>query len=430
MSTVYVRSTDFVLFAASNRSAKMNVELDLISASIATLLVNPAFSGNATAVTQSVGNNTTLIATTAFVQAAIGAAGTMLPVQTGHAGEWGYTDGTSMSWRPLPQQTYAIFSASTVTLKAVSTLESLENSIADTGLGTSGITQIINGNSLFVAAEGPSAFGSVSTSPDGLTWTLRAMPSNSGWMIGTDGTSFVATITAATGVAFSAGGTSWALTSALPGAAKATYGLPVFVSATVCFVLSNTAATAYTSANYGTSWTSQTLPANAGNMAPFVVGGLIWYWNAGTTAYTSATGATGTFTSRMLPATPNNVWQDYDGALWLTATGGSAYYRTTDGINWTTLAIPSPLPSINNTVIRTINGVYSFASTTFGEAVSMHNSVWVRRTAAGLDSPVSYYRCAKNGGGTVFLYPHNGAIGRVGRIAPAEGSAATAVFTS
>lgn len=432
MSTAYTRSIDFIQVASHNRSAKVNVEFDRIAASIASLLVDPTFSGAARATTQAVSDNTTLLATTAFVQAVLGAAGTMLPVQSTHAGHYLTTNGTSAAWTAFPIASYSIFAASTVSLRAVSALETMENSLTATGLATAcNMIAYGSGDALFVAAGGSgNSNANVASSPDGTTWTLRAMPSNAAWCPATDGSDWVATVPGATTTAYSANGTTWVGTTALPAAAKATYGLPVF-QGTTCFVLSNTAATAYTSSNYGTSWSSQTLPANAGNAAPFVVGGLIWYWSSGTTAYTSTTGATGSFTSRTLPATPNNVWQDFDGSLWLTASGGSVFYRTTDGINWSTLSLALPISSINNVVVRNINGVYGYFATTFGNAATVHNSVWVRRVSIVADAALSYFRCAQNAGGTVFLIPHNsGTTGQVGRIAPAEGSAGAALFMS
>jgi hypothetical protein len=429
MSTAYTRTANFITFGGARRSAQMNTELDRIASAIATLLVDPTFTGDARAITRAITDDSTLLATTAFVHDVLSGTLGNLPVQTGHAGKWLKTNGTSASWELLPQQTYAIFNSSTASLQAVSALETIENSLTATGLATT-CQEIHYGDSLFLACGGQgNSNANVASSPDGVTWTLRAMPSSAAWCLGTDGTEWVGVVPGATTTATSADGITWASTTALPAAAKATYGLPVFQGST-CFVLSNTAGSAYTSTNYGTSWSTQTLPANAGNMAPFVVGGLIWYWASTTTAYTSTTGTTSSFTARTLPATPDAVWQDFDGSLWLAASGGTTYYRTTDGTNWTDLTLTPP-SAIGSTVIRTINGIRAYFSTTFGNAVTRHNNAWVRRVSAVADSRLSYFRCARNTGGTVFLLPHNaGTTGQVGRIAPAEGSAATAIFTS
>ena len=55
-------------------------------------------------VTQTAGNNTTLAASTAFTSAAIAAAAfsTVLPSQSGNAGKYVTTNGTTASWGDLP----------------------------------------------------------------------------------------------------------------------------------------------------------------------------------------------------------------------------------------------------------------------------------------------------------------------------------------
>lgn len=78
---------------------------------------NQVFGGTAVfpdgtaAITQPAGNNTTKLATTAFVQAT--AFSSSLPNQTGQSGKYVTTDGSTASWVPLPsyiqQQTYTSF---------------------------------------------------------------------------------------------------------------------------------------------------------------------------------------------------------------------------------------------------------------------------------------------------------------------------------
>lgn len=60
-------------------------------------LASPALSGTPTAPTATAGTNTTQIATTSFVQTAISAIGS-LPSQTGNAGKYLTTNGTTASW--------------------------------------------------------------------------------------------------------------------------------------------------------------------------------------------------------------------------------------------------------------------------------------------------------------------------------------------
>lgn len=320
-----------------------------------------------------------------------------------------------------------IFSSAAAASTACSAGERIENAMVDAGLASPS-QQIIWGNSLFIV----SAFGSlgnVATSPDGVTWTLRTMPSSAAWNIGTDGTSkFVATVPGATTTAKSTDGMAWSSATALPTAAKTTYGVPVFVGST-CFVLSDTASTGYWSSDNGSTWTTATLPSTSGSLAPFSVGGLFWYYNSGTTAYTSSTGATSSWTSRMLPVTPGWVMQDFDGALICAASNATSYYRTTDGINWSLLSVPMALYISNAAVLRSINGIY-FNLGAAGAIFTYHNSKWVPRASNAADSSSSTRRVAKNTGGTVFLLPANiGTTSLVARIAPADSDAATGLFS-
>lgn len=320
-----------------------------------------------------------------------------------------------------------IFHASAAALTSAGAGELIENAFVATGLAASA-QQIVYGNSLFLVGSAASA-ANIASSPDGTTWTLRSMPSTAAWNIGTDGTSkFVATVPGALAVANSTNGTTWSAATALPGAAKATYGLPVFNGST-CFVLSGTASTGYWSSDNGATWTSATLPSTSGSMAPFSVGGVFWYYASGTTAYTSTTGATSSWTSRTLPVTPTWVMQDFDGALICAASAGTAFYRTTDGINWTALTIPIPLPSINSAVLRTINGVYLNMGTA-GTVFTYHGTRWVPRASLAGDSSNTTFRAAKNSGGTVYLIPGNvGTTGQIARIAPADSDASAALFS-
>jgi len=64
-------------------------------------LASPALTGTPTAPTPSVSDDSTKIATTAFVQDVLGAGGALLPPQASHAGEALFTDGTSAYWGPV-----------------------------------------------------------------------------------------------------------------------------------------------------------------------------------------------------------------------------------------------------------------------------------------------------------------------------------------
>jgi hypothetical protein len=65
------------------------------------LLASPAFTGTPTAPTQTVGDSTTKLATTAFVTST--AFSTVLPGQAGNAGKFVTTDGANASWAPVSQ---------------------------------------------------------------------------------------------------------------------------------------------------------------------------------------------------------------------------------------------------------------------------------------------------------------------------------------
>lgn len=112
----YTRSADFVIPGDSRRSAKLNRELDLIAAAIAGLgsgippdvlaalalkanIASPTLTGTPRAPTPTVTDDSTQIATTAYVIDAIGLAGTVAyPPVVGNAGKFLQTDGTIVQW--------------------------------------------------------------------------------------------------------------------------------------------------------------------------------------------------------------------------------------------------------------------------------------------------------------------------------------------
>jgi hypothetical protein len=321
-----------------------------------------------------------------------------------------------------------IFSAAAAVATAASNFETLENSMLSTGL-TSTVNRLCFGNSLFLADCGFNSQANIATSPDGITWTLRAMPSTSSWAISTNGSDqFIGTILAGTTVARSINGTTWTAATSLPAANKSTQGEPCF-NGSRCLVMSNTAATAYTTTDNAVTWGTQTLPANC-NSVPFGIGGLFWYWSSTTTAYTSPTGATGSWTLRTLPLNPvGGLYQDTDGSIWITANATGVYHRSIDGINWTLQTIVSPTGFNNNGTMRNINGALVNISNSFGFAFSYHSSQWVPRRSLVQDSVAGYMRAAKNPGNTVWLIPHNtGSAGLVGRIAPNESNSVIGTF--
>ena len=72
-------------------------------------LASPALTGTPTAPTPaSVADNTTTIATTAFVQSVLGTAGALLPVQATHGGQFLTTNGTTASWATTVPQNLVV----------------------------------------------------------------------------------------------------------------------------------------------------------------------------------------------------------------------------------------------------------------------------------------------------------------------------------
>lgn len=340
-------------------------------------------------------------------------------------------DGTalvSVIEAPRRRGRLAILGADAATATADGALEQLENAVVATGLGAA-INRVVWGNSMFVASAGSAA--NVATSPDGSTWTLRAMPSTANWQPASDGAAqFLATVPGATTTASSTNGTAWSAATALPGIAWGTYGVPVFLGSSA-FVLSGASTTdLYRTADNGSTWSTQTLPAAPGNAAPLAVGSVLWYWTSGTTAYTSTTGLTGSWTARTLPTacTGANVWQDFDGALILAAAGGTAYYRTTDGITWTAQAFASP---VYGSALKplSINGVWFVGSDVIGSCASLHAGLWTLRRSAIALAPSTTVRGARNSAGTVFLGTGGSSGGEVLRFAPDESGAALSMFT-
>lgn len=86
----------------SVESAKADLSGDTFTGPV-TFNGSVSFATTVTAPTvPSAGDSTTNVATTAFVQSVLGASGSLLPPQSGHAGKALYTNGTSAAWQAVP----------------------------------------------------------------------------------------------------------------------------------------------------------------------------------------------------------------------------------------------------------------------------------------------------------------------------------------
>ncbi len=161
----YVKATDFASKDALTtgnplkliKGTEINDEFNAIQTAVATKadLASPAFTGNPTAATQATDNNTSRLATTAFVQNQIAADSTNVDITGGTIANVAITGGT--------------ISGLTTDL-----------SVADGGTGASTFTanSVVLGNgtsSLAGNMIAPSTSGNVLTS-NGTTWTSSAIP--------------------------------------------------------------------------------------------------------------------------------------------------------------------------------------------------------------------------------------------------------------
>ncbi len=330
---------------------------------------------------------------------------------------------------------YPIFDPLSATMEPASASETLEDSAVNVGLGTNvSIGQIVCGSGLFVASSAAYPSNKIATSPssDGLTWTIRTMPSSGVWYLGAGPTGFVANIPNTTTIASSAAGTSWVPATALPDVSQGASS-PQFVGA-ICLIPSGTAGLAYTSNNYGATWATVTLPAplpSAGRIV--VVNGLFWYWSGTNVAYTSPTGATGSWLARALPISLISIGEihcDVSGSIIIfNQSGTGPYYRSTNGIAWDLMVFPPPnaITNFNDYCIQCINGIWCHMINLPAEqCCTWNNGKWARRSTRV--SAMSNGGSAVNPSGTIYIMCNINTIGTVGRITIGTPTSATAIF--
>lgn len=258
-----------------------------------------------------------------------------------------------------------ILSAETLGREAASVLENIEGEIVNTGLGV--VVRVVwcPVEEVFVAfSYTTTATANIATSPDGVTWTLRSMPSSAGWSVVPGPAGWLAIANSGTTTAFSDNaGVSWSSRTNCPiNAASVT----ISGSRILCI----TGATAAYTDNYGSTWSTADLPASISRVA--AIGGVfLAFLSSGSTYYTSSTGATGSWESRTAPiqVTPTAMKIGDE-------TGSSVFifqndppfpiYTSTDGINWSFAG--------NNYESSTfsVNGVFVAFSSTFGKSKTWH----------------------------------------------------------
>ena len=221
----------------------------------------------------------------------------------------------------------------------VSNREPLTNTyVAQPFAGQNGYALITRSASLFVLFCRYASSSYVYTSPDGLVWTARAMPSSKQWIVGSDGANnLVAVVYGSTETAYSSnGGITWIAGGALPAACNAS---------SICRVgglwlaSQDGNGTYYTSPN-GSVWTGRTPPASnsfgsvkqiglssSSSIGVFHVpnSSLIYYSSDAITWQSVDTGISYSLTGAF--------FSDTDGSVVRVLKDGTAY-RSTNGSTW------------------------------------------------------------------------------------------------
>jgi hypothetical protein len=199
------------------------------------------------------------------------------------------------------------------------------------------IAAITYGNGVFVAL--PTASGaSCYTSPDGITWTVRTLPSTNTWAaIAWNGTNFCALgSTSGTVAATSPDGTTWTART-MP--ATTTWS-SIAWNGTNFAALGNTAAsTVAASSPDGITWTSRTLPTSA-QWSQVIAGGSLFLATSSNTAFATSSDNGLTWTARTGPGLSSGIYSvAYGNGIFLAFLSGTIY-TSPDGITWTTRNTP------------------------------------------------------------------------------------------
>jgi hypothetical protein len=196
-------------------------------------------------------------------------------------------------------------------------------------------TSVCFGGGQFVAVA--TGGNIAATSSDGITWTMRTLPTITGWQAVTYGGGQFVAVSANLGIAAtSPDGITWTQ-RAIPGVSpwvSVAYGAGLFV------VVNNSGTAAYSSPD-GITWTSRTL-VGAPNGASVTFGAgqfVVVPASASANASTSPDGIT--WTSRNLQTSAGWSGVTYSGSLFVAVSGATAAATSPDGLTWTAKTLPA-----------------------------------------------------------------------------------------
>lgn len=179
------------------------------------------------------------------------------------------------------------------------------------------------------------------SSPDGITWTARTLPSANAWSaIAVNGAGLFCIVgsTSGTSAATSPDGITWTART-LPSTGT---WISIAWNGTVFLAIpSNAANTAAATSPDGITWTARTLPSSAA-WSWVAWNGTIFVATSTTTSWgTSPDGIT--WTARTGPGSVGaGIFQVIAGGGTFVAVLSNTIYSSTDGITWTTRTIPTP----------------------------------------------------------------------------------------
>ena len=237
------------------------------------------------------------------------------------------------------------------------------------------------------------------TSPDGITWTRRAMPANQSWnAVASNGTSFVAvggdaTNAATTGAASSTDGITWVAATM---ATSQVWNAVAYGGARYVAVGTGTA-TNYDTDGAGT-WTNGATVTSATYMA-IIYNGTIWMVISGSSTgnQSKADPTTGAFTAGgALPnSTSRGVAWDGTNFVVVSTTNSTQTARSTNGASWTTTTLTGTQIGSWNAICA--NGTtlvaVSSSSNLRSAAMTSTNSgaAWTVQTGMPLDVSLTCY---------------------------------------